>query len=47
MAFRRRMESMEDFLNALRAGEDYVLTNGDVWFTKEGKCMDGGDAEDL
>ncbi len=47
MAFRRRMESMEDFLNALRAGEDYVLTNGDVWFTKEGKRMDGGDAEDL
>lgn len=37
MAFRRKMESLQDFIAALKGGEDYVLTNGDRWFTKNGE----------
>ena len=36
IAFKRRMESMQDFKNAMLGGEDYVLTNGDNWFRKDG-----------
>lgn len=36
MAFRRRMESIQDFTDALRNGEDYVLTDGKRWFRKDG-----------
>lgn len=39
MAFRRRLESIGDFMEALRSGEDYVLTDGDNWFTKEGERL--------
>jgi hypothetical protein len=37
MAFRRRLESVQDFIAAVKNGEDYVLTNGDEWFTKDGE----------
>ncbi len=36
MAFRRRMTSMQDFMSALRNGEDYVMTDGVKWFRKDG-----------
>lgn len=39
MAFRRRIKSIQDFIAALRGGEDYVLTNGDRWFTKAGDVI--------
>lgn len=36
MAFKRRLDSIEDFCQAFRQGEDYLLTNGDDWFTPQG-----------
>lgn len=36
MAFRRRLSSIHDFIGAVLGGEDYLLTNGEEWFTKEG-----------
>ena len=36
MAFRRKLESIQDFMEAVRNGEDYLLTNGDDWFAKDG-----------
>lgn len=37
MAFKRRLDSVEDFCRALMEGEDYILTNGDQWFDKTGE----------
>ena len=39
MAFKRRLESIQDFIHAVLSGEDYVLTNGDEWFTKSGEPL--------
>lgn len=39
MAFRRRMKSIQDLISALRSGEDYVLTDGVVWYRKDGERM--------
>ena len=39
MAFRRRMKSIQDLIYALRSGEDYVLTDGVVWYRKDGERM--------
>lgn len=36
MAFGRKLSSIDDFIRAVLAGEDYLLTNGEKWFTKEG-----------
>lgn len=35
MAFRRRLTSIQDFIKAFRE-EDYLLTNGEEWFEKDG-----------
>lgn len=37
IAFRRRIESVEDYINAVMTGEDYLLTNGGAWFEKNGE----------
>lgn len=37
IAFKRRLDSVEDFCRALLGGEDYLLTNGDQWFDKTGE----------
>lgn len=39
MAFKRRLSSAQDFVAASRADEDYLLTNGDAWFDKNGRCL--------
>lgn len=39
MAFRRRMNSDREFCEAIRTGEDYILTNGDAVFDKYGKWL--------
>ena len=39
MAFRRRLESSQDFVKAVLSGEDYILTNGDNCYTKYGVLM--------
>lgn len=36
MAFRRRIASVQDFCNAVKTGEDYILTNGDAVFDRAG-----------
>lgn len=40
VAFRRKLESIRDFVNAILSGEDYVLTNGDTWFKKDGTLIE-------
>lgn len=37
MAFRHRLESVQDFIREVCSGGDYVLTNGDCWYTREGE----------
>lgn len=39
MAFRRRLKDGKDFVAAIRNGEDYLLTNGDNWFDKNGRRL--------
>ena len=39
MAFKRKLKSIEDFCQAIRTGEDYILTNGDKWFDKHGGLL--------
>lgn len=41
VAFKRRLESIQDFIQAVRSGEDYVLTNGEAWFRKDGTLIGG------
>lgn len=36
IAFKRRLTSAEDYAKALLGGEDYVLTNGVIWYDKYG-----------
>lgn len=36
MAFKRKLKSIQDFIDAVLNGEDYLLTNGDEWFAKDG-----------
>lgn len=36
VAFRRRINSLQDYKAALLGGEDYVLTNGERWYRKDG-----------
>ncbi|MCM1261828.1 MAG: PHP domain-containing protein [Butyrivibrio sp.] len=39
VAFKRRLESAKDYINAVLSGEDYVLTDGERWYDKEGKII--------
>lgn len=36
VAFRRKLTSAQDYVKAILTGEDYVLTNGEVWYDKKG-----------
>lgn len=37
MAFKRKLLSIQDYCEAIRSGEDYIMTNGVAWFDKNGK----------
>lgn len=39
MAFPTKLESMDDFVKRIRNREDYVVTNGDHWYTKDGDLL--------
>lgn len=39
MAFRRKLRNGRDFAEAVLGGEEYVLTNGDEWFDKNGEKL--------
>lgn len=39
IAFRRRITSVQDYAQAIIHGEDYVLTNGEVWFDRFGNTI--------
>ena len=39
MAFKRKLRNGRDFVNAVLGGEDYLLTNGDDWFDKNGRKL--------
>lgn len=39
VAFKRRLRDIQDYCQAIRSGEDYVLTNGDAWFDKTGRAL--------
>lgn len=36
VAFKRKISSIQDYCKAILSGEDYLLTNGDEWFDKNG-----------
>ena len=40
IAFRRKLFSAADYIKAVLSDEDYVLTNGQNWYNKEGKRLD-------
>ncbi len=40
IAFRRKITSAADYIRAVLTGEDYMLTNGEYWYRKDGKCLD-------
>lgn len=37
VAFRRKLHDVRDYCEAIRSGEDYVMTNGDAWYDREGR----------
>ncbi len=39
IAFRRKLTSAKDYAHAILTGEDYVLTNGEVWYDKSGNVI--------
>ena len=39
MAFPTKLESMADFVKRVKNKEDYVLTNGEHWYTKTGELL--------
>lgn len=39
VAFKRRLTSAADYVKAVLSDEDYVLTNGECWYNKEGKTL--------
>lgn len=39
MAFKRKLKDGRDFVQAVMGGEDYLLTNGDTWFDKNGRIL--------
>ena len=40
VAFRRKLTSAADYITAVLSGEDYVLTNGEYWYSKEGERLE-------
>ena len=40
VAFRRKLVSAQDYVKAILTGEDYVLTNGETWYDKEGNELE-------
>ncbi|MBD5459008.1 MAG: histidinol-phosphatase [Lachnospiraceae bacterium] len=40
VAFRRKLTSAADYIQAVLSGEDYVLTNGEYWYRKDGKRLE-------
>ncbi|MCM1128059.1 MAG: PHP domain-containing protein [Lachnospiraceae bacterium] len=41
MAFKRKLESIQDYCNAILTGEDYLMTNGETWFDPNGFPIEG------
>lgn len=39
MAFRRRLASPADFIQAVTGGEDYLLTDGEQWYDRRGRRL--------
>ena len=39
IAFRRKLKDIHDYCDAIRGGEAYILTNGENWYTKEGRPL--------
>ncbi len=39
IAFQRKITSGQDYRRAILQGENYVLTNGEVWYDKEGNVI--------
>ncbi len=39
IAFRHRLVSAKDYIHAICSGEDYVLTNGELWYDKLGNVI--------
>lgn len=39
MAFKRRLGCVQDYCQAVLSGEDYLLTNGDTWYGRNGETM--------
>ena len=39
MAFKRKLESIQDFMDAVKGDEDYVLTNGEKWYDQQGNLL--------
>ena len=44
VAFKRRLTSAQDFVQAVKGGEDCILTNGDDWFSKDGQRLTKGES---
>ena len=40
MAFKRRLSSIQDFIQAVLGGEDYLLTDGVRWYDRMGEPVD-------
>lgn len=39
VAFKRKLASIKDYCNAVLKGEDYILTNGEEWYNKQGEKL--------
>lgn len=39
MAFRRKLKSTADYMQAVLSGEDYLLTDGEYWYDREGRML--------
>ena len=39
VAFARKITSAQDYCQAILGGEDYILTNGAVWYDKNGNSI--------
>lgn len=40
MAFCKKLNSIQDFIAAVKGKEDYLLCNGDYWYSRAGEKMD-------
>lgn len=39
VAFKRRLRSAQDYVQAILTGEDCILTNGEVWYDRQGNVI--------